>query len=91
MNELITKLKAEIENDPDGLYAGKTAKQIADLINSPVKKTVTVEVPDIVVDPIPTKQVQKEVITDAPVFRVINGIAGAPNVVTEADVTEALK
>lgn len=87
---LIDNLKKELAAHPE-LYDNKTSAEIAGIINNPIKQTVTVEVPDIVITVVPTKQVQQEVILEAPVLRVINGVPGAPNLITEADITEARK
>lgn len=84
--ELIANLRKEIEADVDGRYAGKTAKELVELINNPfsVEEAKPVEV---VVEP------EKDTVTtkkEAPVFRVIMGVAGAPNAVTEEDIISAL-
>lgn len=84
--ELIAKLRAEIEADVDGQYAGKTSKELVDLINNPflVEEARPTEV---AVEPL------KETVTikkEAPVFRVIMGIPGAPNAVTEEDIIRTM-
>lgn len=84
--ELLGKLKEEIEADIDGRYIGKTAKELVDLINNPfaVEEAKKEVLPEEVKNTI-------TVTKDAPVFRVIMGIPEAPNVVTEEDITNALK
>lgn len=85
--ELIAKLKAEIAADPDGRYAKKTSKELVDLINNGFN--VEEQKPAEVVE-----EVVKNTVTvtkDAPVYRVVSGIAGGPNSVTEEDIIAALK
>lgn len=92
MNEFLTNLKKEIEANPDGLYMGKTAEQIANIINQKVVVEEQVEVPKPVeVPPVEMIMVTKTSYKDAPIFRVINGVPSAPNFVTKEDVIEALK
>ena len=91
--KLLAQLKAEIDNDPAGLgYNGKTAKEIADLINTPIKIVTDIIEPSLKIAPKPGDIIgTKEEIKDPRVFQVIGGIPGAPNGVTPEDVTEALK
>lgn len=84
--ELIEKLKAEIEADVDGRYAGKMPKELVDLINNPF--SVEEEKPEeVAVEPVKSTVTAKR---EAPVFRIIMGIPGAPNAVTEEDIISAL-
>ncbi len=62
METIIERLRDEIVKP---IYVGKTASEIADMINSPTEEG------------------------DAVVFVILNGIAGAPNLITEEDVINA--
>lgn len=94
--KLIAKLKAEIEADVDGRYAGKTAKELVSLINEPFIKETSEDIM-VPIEPEPV-EVEKELKTivhqekkEAPVWRVISGIDGGPNIVTEEDIINALE
>lgn len=98
METITQRLQEEIAKP---IYKGKTATEIADMINN--STTEDVEVTErrvsrvngveqydengelIMVDHVVTKQV----VHDAVAFSILNGIAGAPNLITEEDVINA--
>lgn len=98
METIIARLSEEIVKP---IYKGKTAAEIADMINSPTAEEVQVtqrrisrvngveQYDDngepIMIDHVVTQTVMK----DAVAFSILNGIAGAPNLITEEDVTNA--
>ena len=74
-DELYKKIKEEIANDPDSVgYAGKTDKEIQDLMNAPIRGTQVVET-----------------YKEPPIMRVINGLVGIQNIVSEEEITDAKK
>jgi len=95
MDQLLERIKKEIEVDPGKKgYLGKSAKEIADLMNS---QTVTISDiiqpdpgPDINPPPAGTITGQRTDYRDAPVLKLIVGITGVPNEITEEQVKEAL-
>lgn len=97
--ELIANLKKEIEADVDGRYAGKTAKELVSLINEPfIKETsedIMVPIEPVEIEPVEVDKELKTIVhkekKEAPVWRVISGIDGGPNIVTEEDIINALK
>lgn len=100
---IIDRIKAELAAYPD-LYAGKTAQQITDIINTgwtevqkdkPVKTPIVDAWGDPVLDaddkPTYTKTLQDvEIKHDATVLRVLGGLEDAPNQVSIKDVKAAL-
>lgn len=91
--ELLQKLKTEITTDPDKIYAGKTADEIAQLMSVPI--TIKTDVLYVTPLPLPVTKVgdkigETVVVKDPPVFRVIIGTAGAPNAFTAKDISDAL-
>lgn len=97
--DLKDAIKQEITNDPDKKgYAGKTPKQIADLMNQPttVKTDIikqaepVIEVPVEVDVKVGDKIGEKVDVKDAPVLRVVLGIPGAPNALSIKDIQDAL-
>lgn len=90
-------IKKEIQEDPDKKgYSKKTPEEIFVLINQPTvtKKDIFKEAEVIeekpVEVPVGTKIGEDIKVKDAPVLRVINGIAGAPNVISIQDIKDAL-
>lgn len=88
---LLQKLKAEIISDPDKVYGGHSPAEIAALMSAPI--TITTDV--LYVAPPPPPVVGQKIgtqvtVKDPPVFRVINGVAGAPNAFTAQDISDAL-
>lgn len=88
--QLLQKLKAEIAADPDKIYGGHTPAEIAALMATPISTTTDVLY---VAQPPPPIVGQKigttTTIKDPPVFRVINGVPGAPNAFTAQDISDA--
>ena len=75
MEELLKRIKEEIENDPHGIgYAGKSDDEIMSLLNNPQ---------------IVTKMVDE--VRQAPISRILSGLAEAPNIVKSKDITDAKK
>ena len=99
--ELIKRLREEIQKDPDHKgYAGKSAAEIAKLMNEPTITKSDILQPDLadpvieepVEDPTPgTKIGEKVDIKDAPSLKLLVGIPEVANVITEQQVAEALK
>ena len=84
--ELLAKLREEIESNPDGIYTGKTAKEIAEIINNPIVTEEPIEE-----KPVEVAKTTQTVVKDAPIFRVIMGVPSAPNTVTEEEVLSVIK
>lgn len=91
--EYLKRLKDEIQKDPKGRgYAGKTPKEIADLINGPIiiKEDITYHNPP----PQPKegdKIGEKIVENEIRAFHIVGGIPDGPNAIEPSDVMEALQ
>jgi hypothetical protein len=89
----LDSLKKEIETDPSGRgYDGKTPKEIAILINSPIVTKTDVLQPAPVAEPKTGDKIGENVVVKDPrVFNVIMGIPDAPNIVSVDDINEVIK
>lgn len=91
---LLQKLKAEVTSDPDKIYGGRTPAQIAAAMSQPIA-VVTDVLYAAPPPPPPQPKVGDKIgetiaMKDPPVFRVINGVAAAPNAFTAQDISDAL-
>lgn len=73
MDELMRRIKAELNTDPTGRgYAGKTDAEITAMLNEPYEVEVV-----------------RTELRPARINQILLGVANTPNVIKTADVTEA--